>query len=114
MVIGSPIGGQNMLIKMFPLRSISGQRAVLCEDLLPLVEQIRGSGYGVETLINLYYRREGKRVRYIRLQGLIHPIKLEKASPAEAMGQYVHEARQIVRATIRHYPLLLAAYGFRP
>jgi hypothetical protein len=103
MVIGSPAGGQNLLAKCFSFHSISGQRAVRREDILPLVEPIRDSGYGVETLINLYYRKEGKRIRYIYLDDLIHPIKLEKVSPAEALGQYVHEANQIVQAAVRHY-----------
>lgn len=111
MVIGSPTGGQNLLGKAFSFRSISGQRAVYREDILALVGPIRDSGYGVETLINLYYRKEGKRVRHVTLDDLIHPIKLEKVGPVEALGQYVHEANQIVRAAMRHYPLVLAAYG---
>jgi glycosyltransferase involved in cell wall biosynthesis len=108
MVIGSPTGGQNLLGKAFSFRSISGQRAVYRQDILALVGPIRDSGYGVETLINLYYRKEEKRVRHVTLDDLIHPIKLEKVGPVEALEQYVHEANQIVRAAVRHY---LTAYG---
>ena len=103
MVIGSPTGGQNLLAKTFSFHSISGQRAVYRTDILPLVGPIRDTGYGVETLINLYYRKGGKRVQYVYLDDLVHPIKLEKVGPAEAVGQYVHEANQIVRAAVRHY-----------
>jgi hypothetical protein len=111
MVIGSPRGGQSLLARCFPCHAISGQRAVYREDILPLAEPIRDSGYGVETLINLYYRKEDKHVRYICLDDLVHPIKTEKVGLAQALGQYVHEANQIVRAAVRHYPLVLAAYG---
>jgi glycosyltransferase involved in cell wall biosynthesis len=111
MIIGPPTGNKNLLSAVFPLHAISGQRAVFRADFLPLIEPVRTSGYGVETLINLYYRKEGKRVRYVFLDDLFHPIKLQKANPLEAIGQYVHETTQIVQATIRHYPLLLAAYG---
>ncbi len=75
---------------------------------------IRDSRYGVEALINLHCRKEGKRIHYVRLVGLIHPIKLEKAGPTEALGMYTREASQIVQSVARHYPLAMAAIGLNP
>jgi len=114
MVIGYLVRGQGIVEMIAPFRSLSGERAILRKDFLPLVEDIRASGYGVEMLINLHCRREGKRVRYSYLKGLTHPIKAEKFGPIEALRMYVHEALQIIQAMTHHYPLVLAAYGWEP
>jgi glycosyltransferase involved in cell wall biosynthesis len=114
MVIGYPSREQGIKEVVDPLRPLSGERALFREDILPLVLSLRGSRYGVETLINLHYRKEGKRVRYVRLAGLIHPIKLEKVGPREALGMYTREASQIAQAVARHYPLAMAAFGLEP
>jgi hypothetical protein len=111
MVIGYPSREQGIKEVVDPLHPLSGERALFREDILPLVSPIRSSCYGVETLINLHYRKEGKRVRYVCLAGLVHPIKLEKSGPAEALGMYTREASQIAWAVVRHYPLAMAAFG---
>jgi len=68
LVIGYPSrGGQAFLDAINVFRSLAGERAVFRKDILPLVTQIRTSRFGVETLINLNYRQEAKRVRYVRL-----------------------------------------------
>ncbi len=114
MVIGYPSRGQGLIETMNPLRPLSGERALLRKDILPLVTSIRDSRFGVETIINLHYRRERKRVRYVLLRGLIHPIKLEKSGPKEALEMYALEASQIIQALARHYPLAMVAYGLDP
>ena len=114
MVIGYPVRGRNLVGAVAPFRSLSGERALFREDFLPMMERIRTSGYGVETLINLCYRGNEKRVHYARLSGLTHPIKVEKTGPMDAIRSYTHEGLQIVQAMIRHYPLVLAAYGLQP
>ena len=113
MVIGWPRRGSSPLDVLDPFRPLSGQRAVWRRDLLPLAPIIRESGYGVETLINLYYRREGLRKRYVALEGLFHPIKSEKFGPLGTLHAYLFEGWQIARATLRHSALLLEAFGLR-
>jgi hypothetical protein len=113
MVIGYPIRGEAFLDAMNVLRPLSGQRAIFRRDILPLVAQMRTSRYGVETLINLYYRQKGKRVRYVRLDGLIHPTKLDKCSPLKALPMYSREGAQIASAVARNYPLTMAGLGLR-
>ena len=114
MVIGCPGREQGIAGSADLLRPLSGERALLRKDFLPLVASIRDSRFGVETLINLHYRKEGKRIGYIPLAGLIHPIKLEKAGLMEALGMYTRAATQIAQAVTRHYPLAMAAFGLDP
>ncbi len=98
MVIGTPQYSSN-LAKMFdPFRPLSGERAVWRKDLLPLAEHIRGSGYGIETLLNMAYKENRKKIEQQKLVGLRHPTKLEKCHPIKAGGQYLQEGSQILSA----------------
>jgi len=49
-----------------PFKSITGQRAVFKKDILPIVDKMKHSRFGVETLINLYYQSEGKKVKFVK------------------------------------------------
>jgi len=105
MVIGHPT--ENVLDqKLNPFKSIAGERAVFKKDILPLIETIRKSGYGVETLINLSYSARRKRVEYVMLWDLLHPIKLHKHSANTAMRKYWREAYQISKSIMVNYALL--------
>ncbi len=44
-----------------PFKSFTGERAVLKKDILPIVDKMKNSRFGIETLINLYYQSEGKK-----------------------------------------------------
>ena len=113
MVIGYPSRGQAFLDAINIFRPLAGQRAVYRRDILTLVPQMRISRYGVETLINLHYRQEDRRVRYVRLDGVLHPVKLEKHSFARALWMYSHEAAQIAGALARNYVPPMAGLGLR-
>jgi len=114
MVIGYPSrGGQAFLDAINVFRPLAGQRAVFRRDILPLVPQIRTSRFGVETLINLNYRQEAKRVRYVRLDGVLHPVKLEKYSPAKALQMYGQEGAQIIGAVAHNYVLPIVGLGIQ-
>ncbi len=114
MVIGYPSRGKGSTGGIDPVRMLSGERALWHEDILPLLRLIRDSRFGVETLINLYYRRQGKRLLFVPLRGLIHPIKLEKTAPWKATWLYALEATEIAQAMARHYDLTLGALGLAP
>ena len=106
MVIGHPT--ENVLDKKLnPFKSIAGERAVFKKDILPLTERIRTSGYGVETIVNLYYAAQNKRVDYVYLWGLLHPIKVQKHSAKTAMRDYVWEGAQIARSMMVNYALIV-------
>ncbi|NPV42059.1 MAG: glycosyltransferase [Anaerolineae bacterium] len=100
MVIGDPQYASEVAKLFDPFRKLSGQRALWRRDFLPLVEEIRNTGFGIETLLNLSYKEQRKRIRYQSLDGLIHPIKLEKEKPIQATRQYLHEGSQIAAALI--------------
>jgi len=113
MVIGYASRGHAFLDELNIFRPLAGQRAVFRRDVLPLVPEMRASRYGVETLINLYYRRKPGRVRHVRLEGLIHPVKLEKYPLAQALRMYAREGAQIAGAVAHHYVLPMADLGLR-
>jgi len=105
MVIGHPT--ENTVDDKFnPFKPLSGERALFRDDILPLVENMRGSRFGVETLINLSYQSRKMRVLYVPLWGLIHPIKLQKHSFNRATREYCAAANQILRAVIVNYSLV--------
>jgi glycosyltransferase involved in cell wall biosynthesis len=91
-------------------RWLAGQRAVWRTDLLPIVAKMRPSRFGVETLINMHYRTRHQPIKLVKLHGLLHPIKFEKSSRAEAWDEYVQEVRQILRTYARHPLLTIMTY----
>lgn len=100
MVLGDPLYKSDIIRALDPFRSLSGERAVWRQDLLSLAEQIRDSGYGIETLLNLAYKENRKKVCSRKLDGLVHPIKLKKVNPLKAAGEYSEEGLQIMNALI--------------
>ncbi len=89
-----------------PFKSFTGERTVLRKDILPLVDKMKESRFGVETLINLYYQSEGKVIKYVMLDKLEHPTKFDKTSPSQAVKEYVREGHQIARTTFKNFDLL--------
>ena len=105
MVLGQP---SETLINysINPFKSFTGQRAVLKEDISPIVEKIKYSRFGVETLINLYYQSEGRRVKNVMLRGLIHPTKFDKTTSSQAIKEYVKEGHQIAITAFKNFDLI--------
>ena len=78
---------------------LTGQRVYYREDLLPFLDQIARSRFGVEVLLNDLFK--GKRVVMLALQGLIGLTKAEKHSPFLAVREYLEEANEIVNQLLR-------------
>jgi len=89
-----------------PFKSFTGERSVLKKDILPIVEKMKYSRFGVETLINLYYQSEGKKVKYVMLDGLKHPTKFDKTTKPEAIKEFVKEGHQIALTTFKNFNLI--------
>jgi glycosyltransferase involved in cell wall biosynthesis len=90
--------------KINPFKSFTGERALLKKDVLPLLVKMRTSKFGVETFINLYYQAQGKRVKYVMLEGLKHPSKFDKAgSKSRAIKEFVLEGHQIALALFNNF-----------
>ena len=90
-----------------PFKSLTGERALLKKDILPIVDKMKHSRFGVETLINLYYQSEGKTVKYVMLKGLKHPTKFDKTSSTKAVKEFVYEGQEIAITAIRNYDLII-------
>lgn len=105
MVLGQPA---KTLIhpEINPFRNLSGQRALKKGDILPIIDRMKTTGYGVETLINMQYRAANKEVRYVCLKNLVHPSKFQKTKPHKAIKEFVQEAFQIIATTFSNYSLM--------
>jgi len=76
--------------KFNPFKSFTGERAMLKKDIMPILEEMKTSKFGVETLINLYFQAHEKSVKYIMLEGLKHPTKFDKANgKSQAIKEFV-------------------------
>ncbi len=92
-----------------PFKVLTGQRTVLKSDILPILEKIKSSRFGVETLINLYYKANGKKIKYISLNGLKHPTKFQKTSVTNASMQFAAEGHEIAVTLFKNYDLILSS-----
>jgi len=92
--------------KMNPFKSFTGERALFKNDILPILEDMKSSKFGVETLINLYYQAQEKRVKYVMLAGLKHPTKYEKTNQFQATKEFVSEGHQIVLTAFNNFKLV--------
>ena len=105
MVLGQPT---DTLIKssVNPFKPLTGQRALLKNDVLPLLDKMKNSRFGVETLINLYYQSEGKCIKYVMLNGLKHPTKFDKTSTPQAMKEFAFAGHQIALTAVKNFDLI--------
>lgn len=93
--------------KINPFKSFAGERALLKQDVLTILEEMRTSKFGVETLINLHYQAQEKKVKYVMLEGLKHPTKFDKASTkSKAIKEFVLEGHQIALALFNNFNLI--------
>ena len=92
-----------------PFKSFTGERSLFKNDVLPLVEKMKDSRFGVETLINLYYQSEGKTVKYVMLGGLKHPTKFDKVSKQQAIKEFVKEGHQIALTAYKNFDLVTSS-----
>ena len=108
MVLGLP--GETLInYNLNPFKSFTGERALLRNDILTIVDKMKNSRFGVEILINLYYQSEGKIVKYVVLKDLKHPIKFEKVSKQQAVKEFIKEGHQIALTAFKHFDLITSS-----
>ncbi len=78
---------------------LTGQRVYHREDLLPFLNQIASSRFGVEVLLNDIFKE--RRVAMVPLQDLVGLTKAEKRNPLLAAKEYVEEANEILSQLLR-------------
>jgi len=92
--------------KINPFKSFTGERALIKKDILPILEDIKTSKFGVETLINIFYQAHGKKVKYVVLDGLKHSTKFEKTGQVQAIKEFVLEGHQIALSVYNNFNLI--------
>lgn len=82
-----------------PFKPIGGERAIKRSDLLPLLNEIKDLGYGVELFLNHHFRH--KRIRYVDMPYVSILGKFEKQSIPEGTISYIKEAVDLVTQIAR-------------
>jgi glycosyltransferase involved in cell wall biosynthesis len=106
MVLGQP---SETLIdhRINPFRALTGERALLKNDIIPVLDEIRDIRFGVETFLNLYYQANGKRIKYVLMKGLKHPSTFEKTgSVPDAAIKYLKEGNEIAETILKNHELI--------
>jgi glycosyltransferase involved in cell wall biosynthesis len=90
-----------------PLKILTGERALYKEDIIPILDKMKESRFGVETLLYFYYISIGKSIKFIRLKGMTHKDKYKKMSSFKATTGYINEGFEIAYTAFKNYELLL-------
>ncbi len=75
---------------------ISGQRAYYKKDLMPYLNEMAKTKFGVETYLNNTFPKED--TKKIELENLTTLYKYEKYDPATALTEYIKEGLEITKA----------------
>ncbi|NCQ19182.1 MAG: hypothetical protein COZ80_05560 [Ignavibacteria bacterium CG_4_8_14_3_um_filter_37_9] len=108
MVIGHPTENK-FDEKLNPLQMLAGERALYKIDILPFLEDIRSTQYGIETMLNLYYKSKGKKIKFEYLWGVYHLTKIRKAGLIGSIKNYTVETKQISKTLAANYVLVMMA-----
>ncbi len=105
MVLGQP--SETFIdYRINPFRSLTGERVLFKNDILPILNNIREIRFGVETFINLYFQSKGKRIKYVLLHGLKHPTKYSKTTPIKATKEFISEGEEIALTLLENHDLI--------
>jgi hypothetical protein len=86
---------------------LTGERALLKKDIIPILNEIRDIRFGIETFLNLYYQAKGKRIKYVLMKGLKHPTTFEKTGSVKiAAMKYLKEGNEIAKTIANNYDLI--------
>lgn len=104
MVLGQPA---DTLINynINPFKNLTGQRALRKNDIMPILKRMKASGFGVETLLNLYYNANNKIIKHICLNKVSHPTKFNKTKPLIALKEFIIAFHQIIITKILNFDL---------
>lgn len=96
-----------------PLKILTGERVLFKKDIEPILNRMKESRFGVETLLYLYYISTGKTILFTRLYGLKHKDKYKKMSSIKATKSYINEGLEIAyTATILNNDLLFKYHNY--
>ena len=92
-----------------PLKILTGERALFKEDIMPILDKMKESRFGVETLLYFFYISLGKTLKFLQLDEMKHNDKYKKMTALKATTSYINEGWEIASTAIKNYDLLLKA-----
>lgn len=92
-----------------PLKILTGERALFKEDIMPILDKMKESRFGVETLLYFFYISLGKTLKFFRLAEMKHNDKYKKMTSLKATTSYINEGWEIAYTAMKNYDLLLKA-----
>ncbi len=108
MVIGHPT--ENKIDKKLnPLQLLAGERSLFKKDVVPFLDNIRTTQYGIEMMLNLYYKSNGKKIKFEYLWGVYHLTKIRKDGFIGSIKNYILESKQIFKTLLANYLLVIMA-----
>jgi len=90
-----------------PLKILTGERALYKADIEPILEKMKESRFGVETLLYLFYISLGKTLKFLRLAEMKHNDKYKKMTTLKATTSYINEGWEIANTAMKNYDLML-------
>ena len=105
MVMGQP-GLTFIHTRYNPFKFLTGQRAVKREHIIPIMESIRFTRFGVETYINLYYISRYLNIRCVILEDLVHRTKFSKMKKGQAIIELLTELKEIMVTLFKNTDLV--------
>ena len=108
MVIGHRFRGKNSGLNIAdPLdKWLGGERALFKKDIYPILNKIEDTKFGIETLMNMYYKNNKKTITLVDLEGLVHIQKHKKYKMHTSLVNYTKELFQITKTVTINYILL--------
>jgi hypothetical protein len=88
---------------------LAGERAVYKKDIVPFLEDMRATQYGIETMLNLYYKSNGQKIKFEYLWGVYHLTKIRKNGFNGSVKNYAVETKQIFKTLTANYVLVFMA-----
>jgi glycosyltransferase involved in cell wall biosynthesis len=110
---GMVLGYSTVKIEFFdvnPLKILTGERVVLKKDIVQILNKMKESRFGVETLMYLHFKSLDKKIRYTRLKGLKHNDKFKKTTVTNATKRYLQETWEICLSAVKNYDLIFKIF----
>lgn len=90
-----------------PFTVFSGQRALKKKDILQILNKMKSSRFGVETILNLHYLSNNKTIKQIPLKKLLHPTKFKKTNFPIALKEFAVEGQEIFSTVFSNFDLVI-------
>jgi glycosyltransferase involved in cell wall biosynthesis len=94
-------------VRLTPFKAFTGERVLRKRDILPILDEIRNTRFGIETYINLHFQTHGKRICYVYLEGLRTLTKYKKTTMIKATRQYFREGHEIASTILKNSSSIL-------